>query len=398
MKNFRDKCPICENQKPQTLQHFSFIVPQGHPISEGYDLVVCEFCGFVYANISAKQEDYDEFYKKVSKYEDSKTSSGSGESDWEYKRFADTAFILSGYFSTRDVKVLDIGCANGGQLLALQKENFSNLYGIDPSDSCAIKCQNKGLSVTQGTIVNNSLPTNYFDCIIFSHVLEHIVDLSETINSISKLLKDDGLLYVEVPDANRYKDYLFSPYQDINTEHINHFSLKTIHTLFSNWELINASEKEILSSPNNPYPSIFCVLKKTKNHDEIIYKDDLLPKNMKIYLEKSARVLSSIDIVLNEKLAANLSGGTELIVWGTGQLTMKLLTETCLKKFNIVGFIDGNPINQGRVFANQKILSPHEIGRYSSSIPILISTILHKNEIIEVIKKLNISNPIITIA
>ena len=41
---------------------------------------------------------------------------------------------------------------------------------------------------------------------------------------LTPLLKTDGLLYVEVPDAVAYTEYLYAPFQDFNTEHINHFS------------------------------------------------------------------------------------------------------------------------------------------------------------------------------
>jgi len=40
------------------------------------------------------------------------------------------------------------------------------------------------------------------------------------------MLKKDGkqIVYIEVPDAARYIDFLYSPFQDFNTEHINHLS------------------------------------------------------------------------------------------------------------------------------------------------------------------------------
>ncbi|GCA86292.1 hypothetical protein MiHa_04283 [Microcystis aeruginosa NIES-2522] len=49
------------------------------------------------------------------------------------------------------------------------------------------------------------------------------------------------------------------------------------------------------------------------------------------------------------KLQSVLEDAADVIVWGTGQLAMKLLAETSLAKANIVAFVDGNPINQGSV-------------------------------------------------
>lgn len=399
MKNTRNKCPICLQSSFTTLRHFTFIVPEGHPISEGYDLVLCESCGFVFAQINAQQKDYDEFYEKVSKYADSTTSTGSGEADWEKKRFLDTTEVIAQHLSNKGANILDIGCANGGQLMALREKDFVNLYGIDPSESCAIQCQQKGLAVHRGSISNHNLTTNFFDCVILSHVLEHIVDLQATIKELEKLVKENGILYIEVPDANRYKDFLFSPFQDINTEHINHFSVTNLKTLFSKWEFVATGEKNIFSSPDCPYPALYCVFrKKSPTHfDEQQFKDEILSKNIKEYLEKSVKLLEGIDEILRARLDADSTGKPEVIVWGTGQLAMKLLSETCLTKFNIVGFVDGNPINQGRLFLNSLIIAPDEVKKFSSTIPIIITSTLHQIEILEVIKRLKLPNPILTI-
>ena len=45
------------------------------------------------------------------------------------------------------------------------------------------------------------------------------------------LLKTNGVLYIEVPDATAYVEFLYSPFQDFNTEHINHFR----HQLYVPW-------------------------------------------------------------------------------------------------------------------------------------------------------------------
>lgn len=399
MIKLRKDCPVCFSSNISKLRHFSFIAPQGHPISEGYDLAVCENCGFVYAQINAAQEDYDEYYEKVSKYQDSKTSTGSGDADWEKKRFIDTASVLAKHLKNDQATICDIGCANGGQLIAFKDINYVNLYGIDPADSSAQQCKEKGLLVHRGTVSHHDLTNDFFDCVILSHVLEHIVDLQTTIEVLCSLENKNGLLYIEVPDANRYKDFLFSPYQDINTEHINHFSEQVLRTLFSEWKLIDSGKKDIFSSPDKPYPAMFCVFQKidTNQPQLKVIKDEELLKNIRVYLDQSANLLSSINSELQTRLKAAENGSPEIIVWGTGQLAMKLLTETCLQQFKIVGFIDGNPINQGRFFAEQKILAPTEISTFSQKVPILITTTLHQNEIIDVIKNLNISNPIITI-
>ena len=52
------------------------------------------------------------------------------------------------------------------------------------------------------------------------------------------------------------------------------------------------------------------------------------------------------------------SPGQPLLVWGVGQLAMKLLAETSLGKANIAGFVDSNPIHQGKKLHGHPILIP----------------------------------------
>jgi hypothetical protein len=54
--------------------------------------------------------------------------------------------------------------------------------------------------------------------------------------------------------------------------------------------------------------------------------------------------------------------GTEpVLVWGVGQLTMRLLGETCLGRANIAVFIDSNPVHQGGTLAGKPVISPDSL-------------------------------------
>ena len=69
-------CPICETSDVQFLHSQRFELPEGHPLSAGYDIVTCSSCGFVFADTTVAQADYDKFYAEHSKYEDIKTGTG----------------------------------------------------------------------------------------------------------------------------------------------------------------------------------------------------------------------------------------------------------------------------------------------------------------------------------
>ena len=83
----------------------------------------------------------------------------------------------------------------------------------------------------------------------------------------------------------------------------------------------------------------------------------------------------------------------QIIIWGTGQLVMKLLAETSLGQANITAFIDNNPINQGKNLHGVKIHPPEAL--YGFNEPILITTVLHQEAIAKQIQKMGISNELI---
>jgi hypothetical protein len=85
-----------------------------------------------------------------------------------------------------------------------------------------------------------------------------------------------------------------------------------------------------------------------------------------------------------------------VIVWGTGQLVLKLLAETSLAKAQIAAFVDSNPINKGRMLRGVPILAPEQIR--NSPYPIVVTTILHQQEIAEQIRRMGLPNKIVLLA
>jgi SAM-dependent methyltransferase len=377
-------CPICEEIYCEVLHTQKFVLPEGHPLASGYDVVCCEHCGFVYANTVATQKDCECFYAKFSKYEDDKTSSGGGDTPWDAKRFEDTALHIGRFLPDTQSRILDIGCANGGLLKTLRKSGFENLCGIDPSPVCVANTQSSGIEAHTGSLFQIPDGLGRFDFIILSHVLEHIRDLKVAIQAIGGLMRGGGI-YIEVPDAARYVDFLFSPFQDFNTEHINHFSRVNLENLMqlSGFLVKQQGAKLIESAPNMPYPALWSISCEATDRPSSGFtpeKDDLLVESIKRYILKSDRLMYDIE----SKIRSVLTKYPQVIVWGTGQLAMKLLAETSLANAQIVAFVDGNPINQGKVLCGTRILAPDQIG--AMQFPIIVTSILHGQEIKKMIK------------
>ena len=54
--------------------------------------------------------------------------------------------------------------------------------------------------------------------------------------SLKKLLNPNGIIYIEVPDANRYSNYYVVPFYYFDCEHINHFDINSLKNLFEDNE------------------------------------------------------------------------------------------------------------------------------------------------------------------
>lgn len=384
-------CSICKSSEVDVLHTQTFELPDGHPLATGYDVVVCVHCGFVYADTAVTQADYDRFYAEHSKYEDAKTGTGGVENPFDWKRQQETALQIAEVLKDTTASVLDVGCANGGVLKALKELGYGNLCGIDPSPVCVENTRQLGVEAHQGSLF---LPfkENAYDCVILSHTLEHVQDVSGALNWIDKRVKPGGIVYIETPDAPRYVDFIYAPLQDFNTEHINHFSLTSLRNLMEahGFEFISGSSKDLVAGVDMFYPAVFGFWKKVKLPvKRSLVKDELLREKMGEYIRLSKKMMNDIDVRIQELLSREPS----IIVWGTGQLAMKLLVETSLAHANILGFVDNNPLNHGKTLHSSPIFPPDELRKWNA--PILIATLLHHRLIAKQIREMDLPHEIV---
>jgi 2-polyprenyl-6-hydroxyphenyl methylase/3-demethylubiquinone-9 3-methyltransferase len=111
------------------------------------------------------------------------------------------------------INILDIGCG-GGLLSEPMTRLGANVTGIDAS--------NKNINIAKLHAKKNKLKINYlcsspeklkiqkkFDVILNMEIVEHVEDINFFINSCSKLLKKNGLMFVATLNKT-LKSYLFA--------------------------------------------------------------------------------------------------------------------------------------------------------------------------------------------
>jgi SAM-dependent methyltransferase len=390
-------CAVCGGRRTEVLRHQPFALPEGHPLPAAYDVVCCQGCGFCYADTPAPQAAYDRYYADFSKYADDRTATGGGGSAEDARRLREFAGQLAAACpEPAAVSVLDIGCSNGGLLEALQMCGFKHLTGVDPSPACVANAARRpGLRVLEGTLTALPPELKRYDLVVLSHVLEHVADLRGVLAPLARLLEPSGRLYVEVPDAMRYTEFLTAPFQDFNVEHINHFSLSSLRRLFAGhgFVLADGGQKDLPAAQGLSYPAIYGFFQCLPSAAEQP-ADFALRTGLRAYIAKSAELMHAIECKVSP-LAAPAAG--PVIVWGTGQLALKLLVETSLRDAQIVAFIDANPINQGKTLHGVPVLAParlRELPRY----PVLIATQLHQESILAMLRsELGLDNPVVTL-
>src|SRR4051812_21928625 len=190
------KWPVCNSGKAKVVHNIEFVLFDNHPMAGGYNLVQCVKCLFIYADTHVTQQELDIYYKELSKYEDKNIGTGGGYSKKDKDRLLKKAEFISSQLPDKNARIIDLGCANGGLLKELKVLGYNNLVGLDPSSTCVEITKNEvGCDAYQMSLFNIDESLGKFDLVILSHVLEHLLDLTSTIQTLNSLLKEGSLLY-----------------------------------------------------------------------------------------------------------------------------------------------------------------------------------------------------------
>ena len=105
-----------------------------------------------------------------------------------------------------NAKILDAGCGTGGTIKHLRKVGFKNIVGIEKSDIAINYARKRNISVEKGDINKLPFEKNSFDVVICLDVLYHQgVNPSLAIKEFRRVLKKEGLLYLQEPAYNFFK-------------------------------------------------------------------------------------------------------------------------------------------------------------------------------------------------
>ncbi len=140
--------------------------------------------------------------------------------------------------------ILEVGCGEGKFSYHLIKKNREIvIWGIEPDELASQKARLLLNKVFTGRFENiyKTLPSNYFDCIIFNDVLEHFEDPEKILKSCLLLLKSDGYIVSSIPNVryigNLYnllikKEWQYTKGGILDETHYRFFTQKSLRRLF----------------------------------------------------------------------------------------------------------------------------------------------------------------------
>jgi len=284
-------CIICgENNSEIISEKGQFNLP--------VKVVLCKTCGLGYLNPRWDESSYFNFYKhEYDKYYRPKLEGLKGEK----QEINDTIIKRIDNYKLMPHKVknvLDIGSGAGENLLSFgQKFPKSELYAIEPSKIGQSLLNKKGVKVISESI-NTEWEKEYqgfFDVVLLRHVLEHFLNPIEMLKKIRGVLKEDGILYVAVPNnlkpSGRLEGFWF---RVVHTYYFTIFSLKNV------FHLSNLKELKIVEGDEYNKYEVFAIVKKSfSNSKPMLSTEHFLVQNelFKRLLKKERRLDYKLTVI-----------------------------------------------------------------------------------------------------
>ena len=109
-------------------------------------------------------------------------------------------------------RILDLGCADGSFLAALEALGSWELFGIDLNPNVVAAPRSPRLRLRVGQLEPGTYPEEFFDAIVATHLVEHVHDPVEMLRTCLLILRPGGILIGELPNLDCWDLRLFGRY------------------------------------------------------------------------------------------------------------------------------------------------------------------------------------------
>ncbi|MDD4394788.1 MAG: class I SAM-dependent methyltransferase [Bacteroidales bacterium] len=226
------QCPICHSSQISEFKNIKdYFLTQ-----EDFTVARCEHCGFLFLNPRPDKAAIAPYYKSEAYFSHSDGRKGLIARMYQIVRhfnIRNKYKLINKY--KKSGKILDIGCGTGDVLAYFSANNWQ-IEGVEPDADARKVAQEKNHFTPHQEADLKNFPDASFDVITMWHVMEHVHNLEERMQTVRRLIKPDGEFIFSVPicdswDAQHYGEYWAA--WDV-PRHLYHFSQETAKKLAEN--------------------------------------------------------------------------------------------------------------------------------------------------------------------
>lgn len=213
-------CSFCNNNITETLL-----------IKQGFCIVKCKHCDFVYVNPRISNEELVSIYKhNYFKNKDYGYVGYEQEKRLRIKNFERWLNDADKYISISSIPVLslDVGCAAGYCLEVMNKKGW-NAIGIELDIEMYKNLEQSGYIISNSNIEDFNCEKKLSIITLFD-VIEHIPNIDAVFKKLHSLLAKDGIIVMVTPDYQSFQRKLFGKrwFQYKPIEHIQYFDKRSL--------------------------------------------------------------------------------------------------------------------------------------------------------------------------
>lgn len=363
-------CPVCSSVDSETIIRIDCGNLDTSTLYPAANIRHCLLCGHFFNELTAEElaglaHYYNDEYAPANLGVTDKTGDRPGSAGiLTTQRYNQLYDALSPHINIAQ-SILDVGCALGGFLDYIGNKGFSELAGVDMSQTYVEQARLKNrYRIEIGNAESLPFDNHTFDIIVMEQVMEHLFRPENAFQEARRVLKDGGIFCIGVPDAARYADYYFFDfYWLLLREHIQHFDIAHLAFLGNRmgFELLEYRKTvHAIMTDQMLMPNIYAVFRRAESAPPSIqtHFDNVgLKQLMNDYVtqEKSRQSMK------RKQIEAFVHTRQPVYVWGIGREFLYLYESVGLKHCNIAGLIDANPYKQKSYSVDKRPIQAAEV-------------------------------------
>lgn len=248
----RDLCPACGESEMRTLCHGADRLFA--TTDEQFLVVECRQCRLIRLFPRPTPERLRGYYPDSYWHDPSRDTADRLAEFWRRFVLRDhVRFVKRAARSVPDASVLDVGCG-GGLFLREMSLKHDRAFGLDFSvNAASVAWSTNGIPVSCGALPQAPFRDEAFGLITMFHVLEHLYDPISYLEAARRLLRADGRLVVQVPNAACWQFLLFGEaWNGLDVpRHLIDFKAKDLEQLleFTGFEVVRRKHFSLRDNP-----------------------------------------------------------------------------------------------------------------------------------------------------